>query len=266
MFLARKSFAAKSGRKENVMNNLNFATIAGRLVADPDVRTTPNGTNRSTFTVAVNRGRDKTDFIPVQMYGGSETLMSQLVKGASVLVTGRFENTAYQKDGVQRMFASLNADTVRISAGSINNIVVDGNLTADPEVRTTPNGTSVTTLRLACNRSYKDKATGEWKDAPASFLTVTAWERTAEFVARYFKKGDGIIVAGRLSSRSYETKAGDKRTAYDIIANEVSFGGKPKPKDAAPAAPAAPAQPAANVVSNDDFMVIDDDGMDDLPF
>lgn len=250
------------------MNNLNFATIAGRLTSDPETRTNQNGNNRTTFTVAVNRGRDNTDFIPVQMYGGSEALMGQLVKGAPVLVTGRFESTAYQKDGENHMFSSLNAETVRISSGNFNSIVVDGNLTADPEVRTTPNGTTVATLRLACNRSYKKD--GEWKDAPTSFLTVTAWDRTAEFVAKYFQKGAGIIVNGRLSSRMFTTKGGDKRTAYDIIASEVSFGGKPKPKQqdtapAAPAASAAPAQPAANVVSNDDFMVIDDD-TDDLPF
>lgn len=254
------------------MTNLNFATIAGRLTANPETRQNQNGSTRTMFSVAVNRGRDNTDFIPVQMLGApSEKLAEQLVKGAPVLVSGRFEVQNYQKDGETRPFAVLNADTVRISNGNFNNITVDGNLVADPEVRTTPNGKSVVNLRIANNRSYRTKD-GEWKDAPVSFLNVVLWEQQADFVAKYFKKGDGIIVGGRLTSRRYETKAGEKRTAYDIVANEVSFGGKPKAKDgqaAAPAAaaqtPAPAAQPVNNAVDANEFMVIDDD-CDDLPF
>ena len=148
--------------------------------------------------------------------------------------------------------------------GSVNNGTVHGRLTHDPELRKTPQGKSVVAFSIACNRSYKN-GNGEWVDAPVSFLNVVAWEAQAEFVCKYFHKGDPILVCGSIQSRQYTTKEGEQRTAYEILANNVSFASE---RDAgANAAPAAQKpQAAANpgYYSAEDFAAVADD--EDLPF
>ena len=99
----------------------------------------------------------------------------------------------------------------------INNIVLMGRLVADPELRTTTGGKSVTQFKLAVDRSYDRNI--------ADFIPVVAWGKTAEFVANYFSKGSMIAVQGSLQSRNYEDKNGNKRTAYEVTAAEVSFCG-----------------------------------------
>lgn len=115
-----------------------------------------------------------------------------------------------------------------------NSVILMGRLVADPELRTTPNGISVTTFRIAVDRGYV-KA-GEEKQT--DFIDIVAWRQSAEFVCRYFKKGSLIIVQGSLQSRQYEDKNGNKRTAYEVVADRVSFGGPksdnptgPRPED-----------------------------------
>lgn len=105
----------------------------------------------------------------------------------------------------------------------LNCAVIMGRLVADPELRTTPNGISVTSFCVAVDRSFV-KAGEERK---ADFINVVAWRQTADFVTRYFHKGSMIAVQGSIQTRSYEDKNGNKRTAVEIVADNVSFcGGK----------------------------------------
>lgn len=102
----------------------------------------------------------------------------------------------------------------------LNQVVLMGRMTADPELRHTQSGVAVTTFRLAVDRDFKDKD-GEKK---ADFLPVVCWRGTAEFVSKYFSKGRLAAVCGRLQVREYTTKDGDKRYATEIVADNVYFG------------------------------------------
>ena len=155
----------------------------------------------------------------------------------------------------------------------LNVVAIMGRLVADPQLRQTTTGKNVASFRIACDRGRRDP-NGQ---SQADFLDVVAWDRTAEFVCRYFQKGSMIAVDGRLQTRSYQDKNGNNRQAVEIVANNVNFTG-PKsqnpgmgaPAMAAPAPaeyarPAAqPAAPAYSAGSNDDFALIEDEG--DLPF
>ena len=103
----------------------------------------------------------------------------------------------------------------------LNCVVLMGRLTADPELRTTSSGLSVTSFSVAVDRSYAKR--GEEKTT--DFINVTAWRSTAEFITKYFHKGSMIAVQGSLQTRNYEDKNGNKRTAYDVVADQVSFCG-----------------------------------------
>lgn len=104
----------------------------------------------------------------------------------------------------------------------LNTAVIMGRLTADPELRTTQSGLSVTSFMVAVDRSYKS---GD--ERQTDFINVVAWRSTAEFVTKYFKKGRMIAVQGAIQTRNYEDKNGNKRTAVEIVADSVSFcGGK----------------------------------------
>ena len=95
-----------------------------------------------------------------------------------------------------------------------------GRLSADPELRTTTSGLSVTSFTVAVDRNYKS---GD--ERQTDFINCVAWRATADFVTRYFRKGQMIAVQGSLQVRNYEDKNGNKRTAYDVVADNVSFCG-----------------------------------------
>src|SRR5271167_5187576 len=105
---------------------------------------------------------------------------------------------------------------------NINRVVITGNLTADPELRSTPSGTSVCNLRIACNTRRKDGE--EWVDKP-NFFNVTVWGAQGENVARYLSKGRPVAIDGRLEWREWEAQDGNKRQAVDVIADSVQFLG-----------------------------------------
>lgn len=132
----------------------------------------------------------------------------------------------------------------------INFAVLMGRLVADPELKTTPSGTSVTSFRIAVDRNAKEKT--------ADFIDIVAWRQTAEFVTRYFHKGSMIAIQGSIQTRNYEDKNGNKRTAFEVVANTVSFCGKDTNK-------AVDLEPVCNIdtATPQDFETIDDD---DLPF
>ncbi|MBO4445877.1 MAG: single-stranded DNA-binding protein [Clostridia bacterium] len=147
----------------------------------------------------------------------------------------------------------------------LNCAVIMGRLTADPELRTTTSGISVTSFSVAVDRSYVRPG----EERQTDFINVVAWRQTAEFVTRYFHKGSMIAVQGSIQTRNYEDKNGAKRTAVEIVADNVSFcGSKNEGGNSAPAAaPAAPAEtqaPSFSTASASDFS--SEDMEDELPF
>lgn len=104
---------------------------------------------------------------------------------------------------------------------SLNRVCIMGRLTRDPELRRTQTGTAVTSFTLAVDDDFKDKQSGERK---TNFIDCVAWRSTAEFVCQYFTKGRMIIVDGRLQTRKWEDKDGNKRTAVEVVADSVYFG------------------------------------------
>ena len=130
----------------------------------------------------------------------------------------------------------------------MNNIALVGRLTADPTLKQTPNGNDVVAFTVAVDRYVKD---GEKK---ADFIPCVAWKNTALFIARYFKKGQFIGLTGRLETRPFTDKEGNKRTAYEVVADRAYFT-------------ESKAKPAVEFKADDldDFSnVADDEG--DLPF
>ncbi len=110
-----------------------------------------------------------------------------------------------------------------MASTNINVVVVTGNLTRDPELRSLPSGTSVCELRIAVNSRRKDE-TGTWVDKP-NYFDVTVWGAQGENCANYLSKGRPVAIEGRLDWREWETQEGQKRQAVRIIANSVQFLG-----------------------------------------
>lgn len=102
----------------------------------------------------------------------------------------------------------------------LNKVILQGRLGSDPELRTTPNGTEVATVNIAVDRDRKD-ADG---NRPTDWVTIVAWKNTAKFLSRYFQKGRILIVEGRLQIRNYTDKEGNKRTAAEVVADNLYFG------------------------------------------
>lgn len=103
----------------------------------------------------------------------------------------------------------------------LNCAVLMGRLVADPELRTTTNNVSVTSFRIAVDRSFVKPG----EERQTDFIDIVAWRQTADFVCRYFRKGSMIAVQGSIQTRNYEDKNGNKRTAVEIVADNVSFCG-----------------------------------------
>jgi single-strand DNA-binding protein len=114
-------------------------------------------------------------------------------------------------------------------AGSINSVVIVGNLTRDPELRATPSGTSVCSLRIAVNDRVKDPTTGEWGDKP-NYFDVDVFGGQGERCSQYLARGRQVAVSGRLRWREWEAQDGSKRQAVSIVADNVQFIG---PRDGA---------------------------------
>lgn len=111
----------------------------------------------------------------------------------------------------------------------INSVVLMGRLTADVVLRTTTSGTSVASFTIAVERNYKQ---GDEKQA--DFINIVAWRNTAEFVSKYFHKGDMIAIEGAIQTRKYEDNNGNKRTATEVVADNVSFCGSKAEKKEEP--------------------------------
>ena len=138
----------------------------------------------------------------------------------------------------------------------LNQITIAGRLTRDPELRHTANGTAVASFALAVDRDYTSKDGGERE---TDFVDVVAWRGTAEFVCKYFTKGQAAIVSGRLQIRPWTDDNGNKRRSAEIVAEHVYFGGSKKEGGSAAPQASAPAGTAPAL----EELPKDDDG---LPF
>ena len=154
----------------------------------------------------------------------------------------------------------------------LNVAILMGRLVADPEIRHTPNDIAVTSFTIAVDRSYVKSGA----ERQADFIDIVAWRATAEFVCKYFRKGQMIAVQGSIQTRSYTDKDGNKRKAFEIVADNVHFadskrdtsapamgGGMYQQPTARPEVASAPA-PAYTSGDTGDFDEILND--DDLPF
>lgn len=138
-----------------------------------------------------------------------------------------------------------------------NLVVLTGRLTADPELKTTPNGVSVTTFSIAVSRRYR---AGE--ETQADFINIVAWRQTAEFITKYFKKGSMIGIEGSIQTRRYTDKDGKNRTAFEVIANNAQF--VESKRDSAPATADVPA--SFSNTTGTEFTELPTEDDDDLPF
>lgn len=146
---------------------------------------------------------------------------------------------------------------------NFNKVILGGRLTADPELRQTPQGIAVTSFSIAVNRPYSKNQ----EQQQADFINCVAWRSTAEFITRYFKKGSSICVMGSMQNRSWTDQQGQKRYATDVVVSEVNFVDS-RNESGFSAAPAAEGYGAPAFSSTEDeapkFEELSSD--DDLPF
>ena len=148
----------------------------------------------------------------------------------------------------------------------MNTICLMGRLTGDPELKTTPNGISVTSFRVAVDRAYRSKD----QERQADFIPCTAWRGTAEFISRYFRKGQRIALQGSLQTRTYTAQDGSQRSAFDVVVDNAFFceskgnnaGGAPSYDSQIPVM--SEPKPAFSTANSGDFETILTD--EDLPF
>ena len=132
----------------------------------------------------------------------------------------------------------------------LNVVVLMGRLTADPELKRTASDIAVTSFSIAVDRGANKQG-----ERVADFINIVAWRHTAEFICKYFRKGSMIAIEGSLQTRNYEDKNGNKRTAYEIVADTVHLCGNKT----------SSSEPTFYAAENQDYEQIND-GDDDLPF
>ncbi len=150
----------------------------------------------------------------------------------------------------------------------LNKVILMGRLTRDPELRHTQANIPVASFSIACDRGYGRREDGQQN---VDFINIVAWRNTAEFVSKWFSKGQLVAISGRLQVRNYTDKDGNNRTATEVVADECFFAESKRSDSSAPFSPSAgaPAAPSNNGFSSpssgSDFEeLIDDDG--ELPF
>lgn len=146
----------------------------------------------------------------------------------------------------------------------LNKAILMGRFTADPEMRKTQSGTSVTSFTLAVNRDFKKDGQQE-----TDFINCVAWRNTAEFVYKHFQKGRQAVVDGRIQTRSYTDKDGNKRTAFEVVVDNIYFADskkEDKPAQAQPYASPENFEPRQQGFSQSQYKPAWEVDMDDLPF
>lgn len=153
---------------------------------------------------------------------------------------------------------------------SINKVILMGNLTADPELKTTPSGVSVVSFSIGVQRKLSKEQQQDPNAVKSDFINIVAWRNTAEFISKYFSKGKSIVVIGQLQVRSYTAQDGSKRYVTEVVADEVSFGANAS--DGAVKGTAYNAEKRGDVGADDEKYVVGQADFvevgaeDDLPF
>lgn len=233
------------------MFSLNRVSLIGYQTQPVQVRQTPGGTSvtdlnlvvPSSFTSGSGEQLQGKSFHTVTLWGALADVAGQFVRpGAHIYIGGRLQTDSWedQESGEKRSKTKIVANEMilldpksgqmEISSsakqilGACNRADVIGNVTKDPEMRTTTSGQKVLTVGVATNERWKDKATGEMKEK-SEFHNVVVWGTLAEEVAQHVKKGMRLFVSGRVQTRSWETQAGAKRYTTEIIAENLSILG-----------------------------------------
>lgn len=143
----------------------------------------------------------------------------------------------------------------------INKVVLMGRITRDLELKTTPQGVSVLSFTVAVDRGYARQG----EERQADFINIVAWRSTAEFVSKYFTKGQMIAICGRIQTRTWDDQEGKKHYVTEVVADEVSFTESKKNTESAPVSYTTGGNVQEQIPQvNDDFQITADD--DDLPF
>ncbi|MBE6572359.1 MAG: single-stranded DNA-binding protein [Ruminococcaceae bacterium] len=148
---------------------------------------------------------------------------------------------------------------------SLNKVILIGNLVADPELKKTPNGISVTSFRIAVGRRF----TRDGEAPQADFIDIVAWRQSAEFVCQYFSKGKPILVCGSIQSRNWTDQNGQKRYTVEVVADEVSFVERKtdsQPRSAGTYYGEPPAAKTSEGAGIPDAAFVEVSSDDDLPF
>lgn len=233
------------------MFSLNRIQLIGYQTQPISVRQTPGGTSVTDLNIVVP-ALIKTEsgetiasrsFHTVTAWGGMAEVAAQFLKpGGQVFIAGRLQTDSWEDEKTKEkrsktkiiagelILLDPKAGQMEIPAGAAkvlgccNRADLVGNVTRDPEIRTTTNGTHVLTLGVATNERWKDKTSGEMKEK-SEFHSVVVWGDLAQDVNAAIKKGNRVFVTGRVQTRSWETQAGAKRYTTEIVADGVSLLG-----------------------------------------
>ncbi len=232
------------------MYALNRVTLIGYQTQPVQVRQTPSGTSVTDLNLVVPM-HVKTEsgetiasksFHTVTLWGPVAEVAGQFVRpGSQLFIGGRLQTDSWEdeKTGEKRSKTKVVGNEMILLdpkagqgpapqsealTGGVNRAEVIGNVTKDPEMRTTTSGQKVLTIGVATNDKWKDKASGEMKER-SEFHNVVIWGALAENVAQNLKKGGRVYAAGRVQSRSWETPNGQKRISTEIVAEQVSMLG-----------------------------------------
>ncbi len=233
------------------MFSLNRVQIIGYQTQPVQIRQTPGGTSVTDLNLVVpysfksDAGEMLTGkgFHTITLWGALADVAGQFVKpGAQMFIAGRLQTDSWEdeKSGEKRSKTKIvGAEMILLDpkTGQIqppakakhilsacNRADIVGNVTRDPEMRTTTSGQKVLTLGVATNERWKDKASGEMKER-SEFHNVVVWGELAEEVMQGVKKGNRVFVSGRVQTRSWETQAGAKRYTTEVIAETLSLLG-----------------------------------------
>ena len=146
-------------------------------------------------------------------------------------------------------------------SGSINKVILIGNLGKDPDVRHLENGATVANFPIATSENYKDRKTGE-KVSQTEWHNIVVWRGLADITERYLKKGDKVYIEGKLRTRSWQDQDGNTKYTTEVVADNLTMLGKSSDNSTAP--PSQTAAAANSTAQNEDFS--GPDGSDDLPF
>ena len=227
------------------MYALNKAQIIGFAASDPEVRETSSGIMVTNLdleikSLADNPNSDKpyvTSFVSVTLWRGlAEIAKNYIKKGSQVYVSGPLETSSWETDdGKKKSKTRIVGDDIILLSpkdgnrpalpeglqitGGLNKAEIIGNITQNPELRTTPNNNMVTSFGLATNSKYKDSS-GEFQEK-TEFHNIVVWGDLAEEVSKHLKKGTKIYADGRIQTRSWETPDGEKRYTTEIVTSKI---------------------------------------------